>query len=56
MTINFNIPVYTGKEDPNHWLFRLEKIAKVNKWSDDEKMVYADNFLSEPLHLWSMER
>ncbi|KAG1089230.1 hypothetical protein G6F42_020034 [Rhizopus arrhizus] len=38
MTINFNIPVYTGKEDPNHWLFRLEKIAKVNKWSDDEKM------------------
>ncbi|KAL9559110.1 hypothetical protein MBANPS3_000591 [Mucor bainieri] len=38
MTINFIIPVFTGKEDPNHWLFRLEKIAKVNKWNDDEKL------------------
>ncbi|CEP17159.1 hypothetical protein [Parasitella parasitica] len=56
MSINLSIPLFTGKEDPNHWLYRYEKIALVNKWSDDEKLVYVDTFLSESLQLWSMEK
>ncbi|KAG1402975.1 hypothetical protein G6F58_010462 [Rhizopus delemar] len=52
----FETPKFSGKEDPNLWIFRFEKTAKLNNWSDDIKLQYVDNCFNEDLQLWCMEK
>lgn len=57
MSVTLNIPMFTEKSNLNHWLFRFERVATLNKWDDQTKLLlYVDSCFEEDLQIWFMEK
>ncbi|KAG1039540.1 hypothetical protein G6F43_012478 [Rhizopus delemar] len=52
--LSFNVPTYRPKDDPDLWLYRYNKAAKMNDWNDSIKLMYVDNCFNEKMQKWFM--
>lgn len=52
----FNVPKFSIKDDPDLWLYRYCKAARMNKWSETIMLDYVDNCFKQDLQKWFMNQ